>query len=53
VTTRVAAVGIVQQTSLIAQNWLAIAAAIVLSTAATLVVTVYTFLAVARRFGGD
>jgi holin-like protein len=48
-----AAVGIVQQTELIAQNWLAIAAAIVLSTAATLVVTVYTFLAVARRFGGD
>ena len=48
-----AAVGIVQQTSLIAQNWLAIAAAIVLSTAATLVVTVYTFLAVARRVGGD
>jgi holin-like protein len=48
-----AAVGVVQQTGLIAQNWLAIAAAIVLSTAATLVVTVYTFLAVARRFGGD
>jgi holin-like protein len=48
-----AAVGVVQQTGHIAQNWLAIAAAIVLSTAATLVVTVYTFLAVARRFGGD
>jgi holin-like protein len=48
-----AAVGVVQQTGLIAQNWLAIAAAIVLSTAATLIVTVYTFLAVARRFGGD
>ncbi len=44
-----AAVGVVQQAGLIAQNWVAIAAAIVLSTAATLVVTVYTFLAVARR----
>ena len=48
-----AAVGVVQQAGLIAQNWMAIAAAIVLSTAATLVVTVYVFLAMARRFGGD
>ena len=48
-----AAVGVVQQAGLIAQNWLAIAAAIVLSTAATLIVTVYVFLAMARRFGGD
>ncbi len=48
-----AAVGVVQQAGLIADNWVAITAAVVLSTSATLVVTVYTFLAVARRFGGD
>ena len=44
-----AAVGVVQQAGLIAENWLAITAAIALSTLLTLVVTVYTFLAVARR----
>jgi holin-like protein len=44
-----AAVGVVQQAGLIAANWLAITAAIALSTLATLVVTVYTFIAVARR----
>jgi holin-like protein len=43
-----AAVGVMQQAGLIAANWLAIFAALVLSTVATLVVTVYTFRAVAR-----
>ena len=44
-----AAVGVVQQAGLIAANWLAISAAIVVSTLLTLIVTVYTFRAVARR----
>ena len=39
----------VQQAGLIAANWLAISAAIVVSTLLTLIVTVYTFRAVARR----
>ena len=43
-----AAVGVIQQAGLIADNWLAITLAIVVSTSATLVVTVYTFIAVAR-----
>lgn len=43
-----AAVGVMQQAGLIAANWLAISAALVLSTVLTLVVTVYAFLAVAR-----
>jgi holin-like protein len=43
-----AAVGVMQQAGLIAANWLAIFAALALSTVATLVVTVYTFRAVAR-----
>ena len=43
-----AAVGVVQQAGLIAANWLAISAALVLSTVLTLVVTVLTFRAVAR-----
>ena len=43
-----AAVGVMQQAGLIAANWLAISAALVISTIATLVVTVYTFRAVAR-----
>ncbi len=43
-----AAVGVVQQTGLIAQNWLAISAALVVSTLMTLIVTVYAFRAVAR-----
>lgn len=47
-----AAVGVMQQAGLIAANWLAICAALVLSTVATLVVTVYTFRAVARLAGG-
>jgi holin-like protein len=47
-----AAVGIVQQAGLIAANWLAIAAALLVSTALTLIVTVYAFLAVARWQGG-
>ena len=38
-----AAVGVVQQAGLIAANWLAIFAALVVSTVLTLVVTVYTF----------
>jgi holin-like protein len=46
-----AAVGVMQQAGLIAQNWLAISAALVLSTVATLVVTVYTFRAVSRLVG--
>ena len=44
-----AAVGVVQQAGLIAANWLAIFAALVVSTVLTLVVTVYTFRFVARR----
>jgi holin-like protein len=43
-----AAVGVMQQAGLIAANWLAISAALVVSTVLTLVVTVYTFGAVAR-----
>jgi holin-like protein len=43
-----AAVGVVQQAGLIAANWLAISTALVASTVLTLVVTVYTFRAVAR-----
>ena len=43
-----AAVGVLQQSGLIAANWLAISAAVVVSTALTLVVTVLTFRAVAR-----
>lgn len=43
-----AAVGVVQQAGLIAANWLAISAALVVSTLLTLVVTVFTFRAVAR-----
>ena len=43
-----AAVGVMQQAGLIAANWLAISAALVLSTLLTLVVTVYAFRAVAR-----
>jgi hypothetical protein len=37
-----------QQAGVISANWLAIGAALVVSTVLTLVVTVYTFLAVAR-----
>ena len=44
-----AAVGVMQQAGLIAANWLAISVALVASTALTLVVTVLTFRAVARR----
>jgi holin-like protein len=47
-----AAVGVIQQASLIADNWLAIGAALVLSTIATLVVTVLTFRVVARLVAG-
>jgi holin-like protein len=43
-----AAVGVMQQAGLIAENWLAISAALVASTLLTLIVTVYTFRAVAR-----
>lgn len=43
-----AAVGVMQQAGLIAANWLAISAALVVSTVLTLVVTVYAFRAVAR-----
>lgn len=43
-----AAVGIIQQAGLIAENWLAISAALVASTLLTLVVTVFTFRGVAR-----
>ncbi len=46
-----ASVGVVQQAGLIASNWLAIGAAVVLSTVLTLVVTVYVFLWVARWTG--
>jgi holin-like protein len=44
-----AAVGVMQQAGLIAANWLAISAAVVASTVLTLIVTVLTFRAVARR----
>ncbi len=44
-----AAVGVVQQAGLIAENWLAISAAVIVSTVLTLVVTVLAFRAVARR----
>ena len=43
-----AAVGVMQQAGLIAANWLAISAALVVSTLLTLVVTVFVFRAVAR-----
>jgi holin-like protein len=43
-----AAVGVMHQAGLIAANWLAISVALVASTVLTLVVTVYTFRAVAR-----
>ena len=43
-----AAVGVVQQTGLIAANWLAITAGIAISTLLTLIVNAYTFRAVAR-----
>lgn len=43
-----AAVGVVQQAGLIAGNGLAIAAALIVSTLLTLVVTVYTFIGIAR-----
>lgn len=43
-----AAVGVVQQAGLIAQNWLAISVALAASTLLTLIVTVLTFRAVAR-----
>lgn len=46
-----AAVGVVQQSGLISANWLAISAAVILSTILTLVVTVYVFIFVARRTG--
>lgn len=46
-----AAVGVVQQAGLISANWIAISAAVVLSTILTLVVTVYVFIFVARRSG--
>lgn len=48
-----AAVGVMQQADLIAANWLAISAALVFSTVATLVVTVFVFRAVARWTGED
>ena len=48
-----AAVGVMQQAGLIAANWVAIFTALVISTVATLVVTVYTFRAVARLVGGS
>lgn len=43
-----AAVGVVQQLDLIAANWIAISVGLAVSTLLTLVVTVYTFRAVAR-----
>lgn len=43
-----AAVGVVQQIGLIRANWLAITAALIVSTLLTLIVTVLTFRAVAR-----
>lgn len=43
-----AAVGVMQQAGLIAANWVAISAALVLSTILTLLVTVHVFIWVAR-----
>jgi holin-like protein len=43
-----AAVGVVQQIGLIRENWVAITAALIISTLLTLIVTVLTFRAVAR-----
>lgn len=43
-----AAVGVVQQIDLIRENWLAISAALIVSTALTLIVTVYVFRLVAQ-----
>lgn len=43
-----AAVGVVQQAGIIAENWLAISVAVAVSTVLTLLVTVSTFRAVAR-----
>ena len=48
-----AAVGVIQQAGLIAAHWLAIFAGLVVSTVLTLVVTVYTFRAVAGRVTDD
>jgi holin-like protein len=45
-----AGVGIIRQAHVLAGNWLAIAAALVVSTALTLVVTVYVFVWAHRRF---
>ena len=47
-----AAVGVMQQAGLIAAHWLAIFAGLVISTLLTLIVTVLTFRAVARRVEG-
>lgn len=47
-----AAVGVIQQAGLIAENWLAISAALIASTVLTLLVTVTTFRAVARLTSG-
>lgn len=47
-----AAVGIVQQAGLIAAHWVAITLAVVVSTVATLIVTVLTFRGVVRLQGG-
>ena len=46
-----AAVGVMQQAGLIAANWIAISAALVISTVLTLVVTVTVFVVVARLAG--
>ena len=47
-----AAVGVVQQAGLVAENWLAITAAIVVSTVLTLIAAVAAFRIVARRLAG-
>jgi putative effector of murein hydrolase LrgA (UPF0299 family) len=47
-----AAVGVVQQAGLIAANWLAIAAALLVSTVLTLVVSAGVFRLVARHIAG-
>ncbi len=47
-----AAVGVVQQAGLIAANWLAIVAALLISTVLTLVVAAGVFRLVARRLAG-
>lgn len=44
-----AAVGLSQQIGLLGRNWLALTAAVAVSTVLTLIVTVLTFRAVARR----